>query len=192
MFSDENQQRVLFREWEDIAWRERSGWKGRDLIHDPNGRAVVVRAYFWNGPTQTLTGIVSFGPDAESHRGLCHGGAMTSLMDDLCGHIAFFAGAGPWCGATVQVDCKLCKPVTVGAVLKLVGTIERRDEKNGRQKVHIRATLTDEKGDVYCELKGLSITPVNMHTIDDEVSKRTWLLDDGGSRVLRDSGWLLP
>ena len=41
-------------------------------------------------------------------------------------------------------------------------------------------------------LKGLSITPVNMHTIDDEVSKRTWLLDEGGARVLRDSGWLLP
>ena len=33
----------------------------------------------------TLTGIVRFGPEAESHRGLCHGGAMTSLMDDLCG-----------------------------------------------------------------------------------------------------------
>ena len=29
--------------------------------------------YFWNESTQTLTGVVHFGPNAESHRGLCHG-----------------------------------------------------------------------------------------------------------------------
>ena len=39
---------------------------------------------------------------------------MTSLMDDLCGHICFVAAAAPWCGATVQLNCKLMKPVHVG------------------------------------------------------------------------------
>ena len=86
LFSDSAQRRVLFREWEDVEWRKASGWKGRDLIHSPDGRGVQVLAYFWDDATMTLTGIVRFGPDAESHRGLCHGGAMTSLMDDLCGH----------------------------------------------------------------------------------------------------------
>ena len=37
------------------------------------------------------------------------GGAMTSLMDDLCGHICFVAAEAPWCGATVQVSSKSSK-----------------------------------------------------------------------------------
>ena len=43
------------------------------------------------------------------------------LMDDLCGHICFCAGPSPWCGVTVQVNCRLMKPVRVGAILKVVG-----------------------------------------------------------------------
>jgi hypothetical protein len=131
---------VLLREWEDAEWRVKAGWVGSDLIHRPGGRGVQVLAYFWHPETLTLTGIARFGPDAESHRGLCHGasataspastspplhapplhlpaarlphvthpkhtgGAMTSLMDDLCGHICFVAAEAPWCGATVQVS----------------------------------------------------------------------------------------
>jgi hypothetical protein len=34
--------------------------------------------------------------DIESHRGLCHGGAYTSLFDDFCGHISFISGNSPW------------------------------------------------------------------------------------------------
>ena len=194
LFRDPSLRRVLMREWEDVAWRKSCGWRGRDLIHDPVGTGVCVHCYFWNDATKTLTGVVSFGPDAESHRGLCHGGAMTSLMDDLCGHIAFMAptkASAPWCGATVQVDCKLCKPVHVGDVLKLVGTVHVVDapNKRGLEKVHITATLLGEDETVYCELKGLSISGFSMHTIEDAVAQRTWLRDE---TVLRDSGWLLP
>lgn len=191
LFNDQKQRRVLLREWEDAEWRVASGWHGNDLIHSVHSRAVQIHAYFWNAQDETLTGIARFGPDAESHRGLCHGGSMTSLMDDLCGHICFFGGPAPWCGATVQVDCKLMKPVAVGDVLKLVGKIDRREfGKNGKQKVHISATLSDESGAEYCHLKGLSISPVPMHTIDDAVAERTWLTED--AKVMRDSGWLLP
>ena len=150
-------------------------------------------AYFWHAESLTLTGIVRFGPEAESHRGLCHGGAMTSLMDDLCGHICFFAGPSPWCGATVQVNCKLARPVRVGDVHKLVGRIDRREskEKGGKTstKVFISAELVGEDGSVYASLEGLSITPVAMSTIDDEVNRRTWI-EDGG-KTMCDSGWLL-
>ncbi len=161
LFSDPSHRRVLCREWEDAEWRAASGWKGSDLIHAPCGRGVQVLAYFWRESDLTLTGIVRFGPDAESHRGLCHGGAMTSLMDDLCGHICFFAGPAPWCGATVKVNCNLSKPVRVGDVLKLIGRIDRRDDNGkGRTKVFISATLVGEDGAKYCELDGLAITPV--------------------------------
>ena len=33
------------------------------------------------------SGVVHFTPGAESHRGLCHGGAMTSVLDDVLGEI---------------------------------------------------------------------------------------------------------
>lgn len=191
-FSDASQRRVLLREWEDAEWRTSSGWHGTDLVHSPTGRGVQVLAYFWNAESSTLTGIVRFGPEAESHRGLCHGGAMTSLMDDLAGHICFFASSAPWCGATVQVNCKLTKPVRVGDVLKVVGRIYKREstEKAGRTrtKIFISAELVDESGALYASLDGISVTPVAMSTIDDDVNRRSWIMDGD---AMCDSGWLL-
>ena len=69
---------MLLREWEDAEWRVKAGWVGSDLIHRPGGRGVQVLAYFWHPETLTLTGIARFGPDAESHRGLCHGASTTA------------------------------------------------------------------------------------------------------------------
>ncbi len=48
-------------------------------------------------------------PDCLTLRTPHTGGAMTSLMDDLCGHICFVAAEAPWCGATVQVSGKRSK-----------------------------------------------------------------------------------
>lgn len=78
----------------------------------------------------------------------------------------------------------------VGDELKLVGKIDKREKnsKGDREKVHISASLFGEDGTNYCQLKGMSVTPVPMHTIDDAVARRTWLADE---KVLRDSGWEL-
>lgn len=196
LFADPSLLRVFLREWEDVKWRQKSGWHGTDLIHNPDGIGVQVQAYFWSPPTLTLTGIVRFGRGAESHRGLCHGGAMTSLMDDLCGHICFVASSAPWCGATVQVNCKLMKPVRVGEVLKIVGRIVKREtkEKDGKlsTKVFISAELLGEDDAVYASLEGLSITPVVMDGINDEVSRREWVISRPLGRsagAMRDNGW---
>ena len=94
---------LLLREWSDAKWRRANGWKGTDLIHNSAGNAVRILSYHWCDHDESLTGIVHFGPGAESHAGLCHGGSMTSVMDDVLGHTAFAASEGPWCGATVQV-----------------------------------------------------------------------------------------
>ena len=217
LFSDPSLRRVFMREWEDAEWRKKSGWQGTDLIHNPEGSGVQVLAYFWNAESLTLTGIVRFGPGAESHRGLCHGGAseqptssepattsesakgdrrhpgsapalgpplfhrrvppaaVTSLMDDLCGHICFFAGPAPWCCATVQVNCKLMKPVRVGDVHKVVGKIYKQEakEKNGKTstKVFISAELLGEDGALYASLEGLSITPVRYRRYTSRFSR---------------------
>ena len=70
---------------------------------------------------------------------------MCSAMDDILGWTAFMAGTGPWCGATVQVNCSLKKPVKVGQMMK----IESKVVKKERKKVFITATLTDEAGAIY-------------------------------------------
>ena len=174
--------RVWLREWEDDDWRRRNGWVGSDLCHNRSGQAVRVLDYFFDAQSESLTGIVSFGPDAESHRGLCHGGAMTSAMDDALGHITFFAGDGPWQGATVQVNTKLQKPVQIGQLLKLEAKIVKRE---GR-KVHVAAQLVDSDGSVYASMEGLSIAGVKLGEHDDAVSRRRWIPSDDG---IRDSGW---
>eukprot|EP00947_MAST-08B_sp_MAST-8B-sp1_P004346 g4346.t1 len=185
-------QRVRLREWEDDKWRRSKRWLGHDLIHNPHGHGVRVLAYYWN-PEElgTLTGIVHFGRDAESHAGLCHGGAMTSLMDDVLGHAAFLVeGATPWGGATVQVNCSLKRPVKVGQVLKIEARVVAREGRGGR-KVKIAATLSGEaageaESEVYAELEGLSVVGVSLPNEGRGAPGRKWHRSE---REIRDSGW---
>ncbi|KAL3935908.1 MAG: hypothetical protein SGBAC_008671 [Bacillariaceae sp.] len=199
---------VRLREWEDLKWRDSNGWQGRDLCHNPQGLGVRILHYYYSAVMKELVGVVWFGPHAESHRGLCHGGAMTLVMDDLCGHLAFLQSKnGPWSGATVQVNVSLKKPVPIGSTLRIIGKIQ---EQKGR-KIYIHATL-DDGGDVttseqgtaegenkkdpvvYATLEGLSIDGVKMSQHEDPVSKRTWeveVCENSGRLQRRDSGWKL-
>ncbi|CAJ1968978.1 unnamed protein product, partial [Cylindrotheca closterium] len=188
--SSENWTEVRLREWEDLNWRDANGWQGRDLCHNPQGVGVRILHYYYKASSKEMVGVVWFGPHAESHRGLCHGGAMTSLMDDFCGHLAFLHSTSgqPWSGATVQVNVSLKKPVKVGSILRIIGRIDKHE---GR-KIYVHATLDDGGGDnnddddssggkeqnkdpvVYATLEGLSIDGVKMSQHEDPVSKRTW------------------
>jgi hypothetical protein len=111
---------VRLREWEDIKWRKQAGFHGQDLCHNPDGRGVRVLQYYHCAAESTLTGVVHFGVDCESHRGLCHGGSMCSLMDDVLGHLMIAGGRAPWDGCTVSVSVQLKKPVKIGSLLKVV------------------------------------------------------------------------
>lgn len=75
-------------EWERGSdWRKANGWVGTDLIHGPDA-AIHCAGYLLNTTPDgrpRLVGAAHFGVGAESHRGLCHGGAMTALMDDVIG-----------------------------------------------------------------------------------------------------------
>jgi 8-oxo-dGTP diphosphatase len=191
-------QRVLMREWEDESWRRARGWYGSDLIHGRHA-AVRVLAYWWNPSQQTLSGVVRFNPGAESHRGICHGGAMTSVLDDVLGHCCFMGGGGPWVGATVKLDVTLKAPVKVGATLRVVGQIlEKTESKGGRFKVKIAARLEEgeaiegkETPECYAEMNGLSIEGVRLPSpvAHDAVDERVWLPTTGALAEKRDSGW---
>mmetsp|Transcript_71462 Transcript_71462/g.140330 ORF Transcript_71462/g.140330 Transcript_71462/m.140330 type:complete len:113 (-) Transcript_71462:125-463(-) len=101
-----------------------------------------------------LIGAVVFGPDSESHAGLCHGGSMTAVLDDVLGHVSFMCGGkGPWSGATVSVNCTLKKPVAVNSVMKVWGRVVSR---TGR-KVVIEGGLESEDGTVHALLEGMAV-----------------------------------
>ena len=93
------------------------------------------------GAGTKLRGIVHYTKAAESHKGYCHGGSMTSVMDDVIGWTGFCASGQclPWSGFTVQVNTKLQKPIEVGSVLMVQCWIEAVE----RRKVFVKAELID-------------------------------------------------
>jgi acyl-coenzyme A thioesterase PaaI-like protein len=172
--------RVRMREWEDHKWREALGWRGQDLCHSPLSDAVFISAYFYNPIRRILLGAVHFGPNAESHRGLCHGGACTSAFDDAIGHLAFLSGRGPWAGATVQVNVSLKRPIQVGDCLVLEAKIDRVERG---KKVFILAELRNASGEIFASCEGLSIAGARLA---DNPSKRASTAD---AEALRARQW---
>ena len=154
---DESYERVRLPEWDNgTEWRQKNGFKGSDYVHGARAAVHVPRYYLRGvagGVGSKLVGAAHFGPGAESHRGLCHGGTMCSLMDDVIGWTGFCATGvcKPWSGFTVQINTALKKPVDVGAWLRLEGEIVKIE---GR-KVSVRARLLG--ADVHCEAEGLVV-----------------------------------
>ena len=162
--SDPGLARVALPEWDNgPAWRRRNGFKGSDYAHGPDA-AVHVAGYFLagvpGGVGSTLTGAVHFGPGAESHRGLCHGGTMCTVMDDVVGWTGFCSTGDcvAWSGFTVQVNTKLSAPVPVGAWLRVDGavtSVEGRKVRIAARLVTPAAGGADEL--VHCEGEGLVV-----------------------------------
>lgn len=135
------------------SYRQKHGWQGRDLIHDVHSPVRILEYYVQYGTSQPLTGlsrggigtkltgIVHFTRRAESHQGYCHGGSMTSVMDDVIGWVAFLVTGQcrPWSGYTVQVNTSLKRPIPVDSILVVQATIVQVL----RRKVSVEATIFD-------------------------------------------------
>mmetsp|Transcript_18128 Transcript_18128/g.24941 ORF Transcript_18128/g.24941 Transcript_18128/m.24941 type:complete len:229 (-) Transcript_18128:216-902(-) len=151
-------ERLRVAEWEDAEYRTNNGWKGTDLIHSQNS-PVQINDYMVSygegagpisglqrGGTGTmLTGVCYFSPAAESHKGFCHGGSMTSVLDDVIGWCGFLVTGEcrPWSGFTAQVNASLKRPIAVGSTLRIRATVTKWE---GR-KVYISAELADPCGE---------------------------------------------
>ena len=143
------------REWEDAAWRASSGWVGVDFVHGASAAVRVLEYVFKSDEPLQVVGAAHFRNGAESHKGLCHGGSMCALMDDIIGWTGFCVSGEcvPWSGFTVQVNTRLSVPVPVGAWLKVEAQVERCE---GKRKVWIRSKLSDPNdGTVHCTAEGL-------------------------------------
>ena len=93
------------------------------------------------GVGTTLTGVVHFTKQAESHQGYCHGGSMCSVLDDVIGWVGFLVTGEcvPWSGFTVQVNSKLQRPVHVDSILLVQAKIINIE----RRKISIEAVILD-------------------------------------------------
>jgi acyl-CoA hydrolase len=158
----------------DHAFRQKQGWYGRDLLHDLYASVRILEYYVQYGHEQPLpglqrggigtklTGVVHFTRRAESHQGFCHGGSMTSVMDDVIGWNAFLVTGScrPWTGFTVQVNTNLMRPIPVGSVLLVQATIVRIV----RRKVSIEAVIYDPTYNESSDHYGIdSILPSAIH-----------------------------
>jgi len=144
--------------------------QGRDLIHDIHS-PVRISEYFVKygdaggllpggycergGIGTRLTGLCRFTVRAESHAGFCHGGAMTSVIDDAIGWCAFCATGcvKPWSGFTVRVNASLLRPVPVGSLLLVeaeISNIERRKIFVAVQIVDPATLRRRHRGGVEC------------------------------------------
>jgi acyl-coenzyme A thioesterase PaaI-like protein len=169
-------ERLTIDEWEGNdqqtvdSYRRDHGWKGSDLVHSISSPVRILEyrirypIVIPHGPGRgagegtMLTGMVHFTPKAESHQGFCHGGSMTSIMDDAIGWIGFCVTGEcrPWTGFTVQVNTSLKKPVEVDTILMIRVVIDKVE----RRKVFAKVMLVDpsvEKEVVYAMGDGLVI-----------------------------------
>jgi acyl-CoA hydrolase len=162
------------KEWREDGgvYRRDGGWKGSDYMHAPTAH-VRIFDYILYGPGESILientnasdysilSAVAFSRNAESHKGLCHGGTMCAVMDDAIGWCGFCESGvcKPWSGYTVQVDTSLKKPIEVGSVLKIIAWIEKRD----RRKIYIGAKLVSADGlSVHATAKGLFLRSSDM------------------------------
>jgi acyl-coenzyme A thioesterase PaaI-like protein len=170
---------VVVAEWEQAEtadYRAKNGWKGKDLVHDKDA-AVHISQYYVKygsatpglvrGGTGTcLTGIVHFTERAESHRGYCHGGSMTCVMDDVIGWVGFMVTGEcrPWSGFTVQINTSLQMPIPVHSTLLVVAEVTKLD----RRKVFIEARIVDP-ADSSQHAKAEGIVVLNRGVLPEEM-----------------------
>ncbi len=144
--------------------------QGTDLCHSRHSPVRISHYAVMYGPSggvpsggvgTVLTGLCHFTERAESHRGYCHGGSMTSVMDDVVGWTAFHVTGKcrPWSGYTAQVNVSLKRPVAVGSYMRVCGTIMKWE---GRKVwIHSKLLSWEDENEseeiVHCTAEGLVI-----------------------------------
>lgn len=162
--AEQDLEEVHLPEWDNgPAWRAENGFKGSDYAHGPDA-AVHICGYYLRGVPggvgSKLIGAVHFGPGAESHRGLCHGGTMCTVMDDVIGWTGFCSTGVcvAWSGFTVQINTKLSAPVKVDDWLRVDGTVTSVEGRKVRIAARLITPAIDGKDEViHCEADGLVV-----------------------------------
>lgn len=153
---------LILDDWNQPNHRSKNGWKGSDFIHHENS-PVRITDYFVNysnakigegrgGVGTSLTGIVNFTNRTESHRGLCHGGSITAVLNDVIAWTAFMVTGKcqPWSGFTTQINTSIHKSVSLDSWMLVTGTISEVKER----KVTVVVKLIDPENNKTLHAEG--------------------------------------
>lgn len=111
-----------------------------------DGRRITSE-YFIRPEDRELLAIATFGPKAEGHGGLAHGGALLTLLDDAMGTCAWLAGAVV---VTARLETDFRRPILLGTPVEARCRVTRSE---GR-KVWVHCEVVSAAG-VHVEAEGL-------------------------------------
>lgn len=113
-------------------------------------------AYFRRPGDDTLLGRAWFGPETQGPPGFAHGGALSAVLDEALGAVAWASGY-PVVVARLTVDFRRMVALGTDATLEA-----RVDHVEGR-KVMTRGRLTAPDGEVLAEGKAICVLVTEAH-----------------------------
>eukprot|EP00520_Triparma_pacifica_P015356 CAMPEP_0118661646 /NCGR_PEP_ID=MMETSP0785-20121206/16403_1 /TAXON_ID=91992 /ORGANISM="Bolidomonas pacifica, Strain CCMP 1866" /LENGTH=366 /DNA_ID=CAMNT_0006555125 /DNA_START=58 /DNA_END=1158 /DNA_ORIENTATION=- len=127
------------------AYRDSNKFKGLDFLHSPTSSCRLSQYRVFETPQTNwmkVEAVVQFTNNAEGAKGWVHRGAVSALMDDAANFAGFnISGVlNLFSGFTKQVFTTYSRPVRVGAVLKLIGQVEK---VRNRTDIIITSSLID-------------------------------------------------
>ncbi len=120
-----------------------------------NDSKAIKRYTFYKNPDtkDELVCVVELGDGVCGHRGLCHGGMLAAILDDVTGAMCFHRGE--YGCFTANLDVNYRKPVRLPSKLLIRCNFLRQE----RRKIYLGATIEDGNGTVYTEATALYIKP---------------------------------
>ncbi len=124
--------------------------KGRSFVgSDGEGDRFAVR-YFQRKGRTILGAQVRFGPGTEGGPTLVHGGAVSSVLEELLGRTAFLAGQ---IAVTANLSVNYRRPVPLNAMTKALAWVRRVE----RRKVYVAGRLLAMDGTLLADAEGLFV-----------------------------------
>mmetsp|Transcript_17453 Transcript_17453/g.25791 ORF Transcript_17453/g.25791 Transcript_17453/m.25791 type:complete len:391 (+) Transcript_17453:183-1355(+) len=164
---------IMLDEWIQPSYRSRKGWKGSDFIHHKDSPVRIIDYFVDYGNAEngkerggvgtSLTGIVHFTNRTESHQGLCHGGSITAVLNDIVAWTAFMVTGKcqPWSGFTTQINTSIHKPISLDSWMLVTGTISEVKER----KVTVLVKLIDPKSNNNLHAEGDGFVILNKDVV---------------------------
>jgi len=127
------------------AYREGNRFKGLDYMHSSTSACKLSQYRWFETPTTNwskVEAVVQFSKNAEGAKGWVHRGGINALMDDAANFAGFNVSGelNIFSGFTKQVFTTYSRPVRIGAVLKLIGQVEK---VRNRTDVIVTCSLID-------------------------------------------------
>jgi acyl-CoA hydrolase len=127
------------------SYRENNRFKGLDFFHSSASSCKLSQYRVFETPRTNwmkVEAVVQFTKNAEGAKGWVHRGAVSALMDDAANFAGFNISGelNLFSGFTKQVFTTYSRPVRIGAILKLIGQVER---VRNRTDIIITCSLID-------------------------------------------------